>query len=117
MAIVRMQTNDRMSQIVVHGNTVYLAGQVAQDSPGASIEEQTQSILNQVETLLTEAGTTKENILSATIWLTDMADFAAMNSVWDEWLPRGHAPSRACVESAKLAADYFNVEIGIIAAK
>ena len=84
MAILRMQTSDRMSQIVVHGNTVYLAGQVAQDSPGASIEEQTQSILNQIESLLAEAGTTKENILSATIWFTDMVDFAAMNSVWDE---------------------------------
>ena len=67
--------------------------------PAPSIEEQTQSILNQVESLLTEAGTTKENILSATIWLTDMADFAVINSVWDEWLPRdtpqaGHALSR-----------------------
>ena len=117
MAILRMKTNDRMSQIVIHGNTVYLAGQVAQDSPGASIKEQTQSILNQIDSLLSEAGTNKDNMLSATIWLNSMADFDAMNSVWDKWIPRGKAPCRACVESPKLAADHFNVEIGIIAAK
>ncbi|PQM59434.1 MAG: hypothetical protein CML40_07960 [Rhodobacteraceae bacterium] len=117
MTILRMKTNDRMSQIVVHGTTVYLAGQVAQDSPGASIEEQTQSILNQIDLLLSEAGTDKNKILSATIWLNSMTDFDAMNSVWDKWVPSGHAPCRACVESPKLAAGHFNVEIGIIAAK
>ena len=117
MTILRMKTNERMSQIVVHGNTVYLAGQVAQDSPGASIEAQTQSILNQIDSLLSEAGTDKNNILSATIWLNSMADFNAMNSVWDSWVPNGQAPCRACVESPKLAVDHFNVEIGIIAAK
>ena len=117
MAILRMSSSDRMSQIVVHGNTVYLSGQVAQDSPGASIEAQTKSILNQIDGLLSEAGTDKNQILSATIWLTSMADFNAMNSVWDKWVPTGKAPCRACVESPKLAADHFNVEIGIIAAK
>jgi enamine deaminase RidA (YjgF/YER057c/UK114 family) len=117
MAILRKKTNNRMSQIVVHGNTVYLAGQVAQDSPGTSVEEQTQSILNQIDSLLSEAGTNKDNMLSATIWLNSMADFDAMNSVWDKWVPSGKAPCRACVESPKLAADHFNVEIGIIAAK
>ena len=117
MTILRMKTNNRMSQIVVHENTVYLAGQVAQDCPGDAIEKQTQSILDQVDLLLSEAGTQKENILSATIWLNSMADFDAMNSVWDKWVPSGQAPCRACVESPKLAADHFNVEIGIIAAK
>ena len=117
MTILRMKTNERMSQIVVHGNTVYLAGQVAQDSPGASIEEQTQSILNQIDSLLSEAGTDKNKILSATIWLNSMSDFDAMNSVWDKWVPGQEAPCRACIESPKLAADHFNVEISIIAAK
>ena len=117
MAILRMKTNDRMSQIVIHGDTVYLAGQVAQDAPGASIAEQTQSILNQVDSLLSCAETDKTKILSATIWLNSMTDFDAMNSVWDKWIPSENAPCRACVESPKLAADHFNVEIGIIAAK
>ena len=117
MLIRRIKTSDRMSQIVVHGNTVYLSGQVAQNSPGAPIRQQTRSILRQIDSLLIEAGTNKENILSATIWLNSMADFDAMNSEWDKWVPSGQAPCRACVESPKLAADHFNVEIGIIAAK
>jgi enamine deaminase RidA (YjgF/YER057c/UK114 family) len=117
MNITRMKTNNRMSQAVVHGDTVYLAGQVAQDAPGGSIKEQTECILNQIDELLKDAGTSKENILSATIWLNSMDDFSEMNEMWDDWVPENKAPCRACVESPRLAASHFNVEIGIIAAK
>jgi enamine deaminase RidA (YjgF/YER057c/UK114 family) len=117
MSIQRMHTNDRMSQCVVHGDTVYLAGQVAQGAPGASVADQTQAILDQIDSLLAEAGTDKSKALSATIWLNTMDDFAEMNGVWDKWSTGGNAPARACVESPRLAAPQFTVEIGIIAAR
>jgi enamine deaminase RidA (YjgF/YER057c/UK114 family) len=116
MSIQRMQTNQRMSQIVIHGDTVYLAGQVALDKPGASFADQTRNILDRVDALLKEAGTDKTKLLSATIWLSDMRGFGEMNEVWDAWLPANSAPARATVE-AKLATPQFTVEIGIVAAK
>ena len=116
MSIQRMHTNDRMSQCVVHGDTVYLAGQVAQGAPGASVADQTQAILDQIDSLLAEAGTDKSKALSATIWLNTMDDFAEMNAVWDAWVVPGQTPCRAGVESARLAASGFNVEIMVIAA-
>ena len=116
MTIQRLQTNDRMSQIVIHGDTVYLAGQVALSAPGEPAAAQTKAILDQIDGLLAEAGSDKSKVLSATIWLSDIADFEEMNGVWDEWAKGGNAPVRACVES-KLAAPQFTVEIGIIAAK
>ncbi|MFZ1815108.1 MAG: RidA family protein [Rhizobiaceae bacterium] len=115
MSIKRLHTNDRMSQAVIHGNTVYLAGQVALKAPGASVADQTRAILAQIDELLSEAGTDKSKVLSATIWISDMAKFAEMNAIWDEWAKGGNAPARATVE-ARLAAPHFNVEIGIIAA-
>ncbi|MDA1238063.1 MAG: RidA family protein [Proteobacteria bacterium] len=115
MSIKRLHTNNRMSQIVVHDNTVYLAGQVASKAPGQSVSAQTKSILDQIDSLLAEAGTSKKNVLSATIWLCSMDDFAEMNAVWDSWSTGGNAPCRACVESARLASSDFSVEIGIIA--
>lgn len=111
--IKRIQTSDRMSQAVVHGDTVYLAGQVAK---GDSIATQTRAILGQVDALLVEAGSAKSNILSATIWLTSMDSFAEMNGVWDSWVSSGNCPARACVESPRLATSDYQVEIGIIAA-
>ena len=117
MSIERKHTNDRMSQLVIHNDTVYLAGQVAQSAPGASVADQTRAILAQIDALLAEAGTDKSKALSATIWLNSMDDFAEMNGVWDEWSTGGNAPVRACVESPRLAAPQFTVEIGIIAAK
>ncbi|SFJ34604.1 RidA family protein [Jannaschia pohangensis] len=111
--IERHHTNDRMSQIVIHGDTVYLAGQVGE---GDTVAAQTQSCLDQVASLLAEAGSSKDHILQATIWLADMADFAEMNAVWDAWVPKGQAPARATGE-AKLAAPKFRVEIIVIAAK
>lgn len=113
--IKRIKTNKRMSQAVVHGNTVYLAGQVALNAPGKSAAEQTQDIVQAIDGLLAEAGSDKSKLLSATIWLADMADYNEMNSVWDAWVPEGQAPARACVES-KLAAPQFTVEIGVTAA-
>ena len=116
MSIKRLHTNDRMSQVVIHGNTVYLAGQVAQKAPGASVKDQTQAILDQIDALLAEAGTDKSKALSATIWLNSMDDFAEMNAVWDAWSTGGSAPCRACVESPRLASPNFTVEIGLVAA-
>ena len=117
MSITRIQTNQRMSQCVVHGDTVYTAGQVAQTAGGESVTRQTEVILEQIDALLAEAGTDKSKILSATIWINTMDDFAEMNAVWDAWVPQGHAPCRACVESPRLASPDFTVEIGVIAAK
>jgi enamine deaminase RidA (YjgF/YER057c/UK114 family) len=111
-----MQVGARMSQIVIHGDTVYLAGQVALDKPGATVVEQTGNILVRIDRLLAEAGSDKTKLLRATIWLANIDDFEEMNRVWDAWVPEGQAPVRACVES-RLASPDFTVEIGIIAAR
>ena len=114
--IKRLQAGPRMSQAVIHGETVYLAGQVAQNAPGGSVTEQTTDILAAIDRLLAEAGTDKSKLLSATIWLVDIGSFAEMNAVWDRWVVPGATPARACVES-KLAAPQYTVEIGIGAAR
>jgi enamine deaminase RidA (YjgF/YER057c/UK114 family) len=114
MSITRHHTNQRMSQIVIHGDTVYLAGQVAADA-GADISVQTQQVLQKIDTLLAEVGSDKSKILSAQIWIASMGHFAQMNEVWDAWVAEGHAPARACIE-ARLASPDLLVEIGIVAA-
>jgi len=114
MSISRHHTNQRMSQIVIHGDTVYLAGQVASDA-NADISVQTQQVLQKVDALLAAAGSDKSKILSAQIWIASMGHFAQMNEVWDAWVPDGHAPARACIE-ARLASPDLLVEVGIIAA-
>lgn len=116
MNIKRSHSGPRMSQIVVHGTTVYLAGQVAQGAPGASAEAQTRDILNKIDEYLEEAGSHKSKVLAATIWLTDMANFAEMNKVWDAWIDPKNPPARACVQSPALAAPQFTVEIMVTAA-
>ncbi len=116
MSIERKQVGARMSQIVCHGDNVYLAGQVAQDAAGEPAGAQMANILERIDGLLAEAGSDKGKILSATIWLADMRDFDAINEQWDAWVPEGEAPARACVE-AKLAFTKFSVEVGIIAAR
>ena len=103
MTIERIQTATRMSRIVKHNGTVYLCGQVCADAE-QGITEQTQTMLDKVELLLNEAGSSKEHMLSATIYVKSMDYFADMNAVWDAWVPAGHAPARACVE-AKMARD------------
>ena len=112
MTIKRFETGPRMSQAVAHNGTVYTAGQVAK---GATVKEQTTTILKQVDALLAAAGTDKTKILSATIWLVNVASFAEMNSVWDTWVSAGNTPARACVESKLVAPDYL-VEIAVICA-
>lgn len=115
MSITRMETGQRMSRIVIHNNTVYLCGQVAADA-SAGIEEQTQTMLDKVDALLEQAGSDREHILSATLYIRDMKDFAAMNAVWDAWVPEGQAPARACVE-ARMARQELLVEVSVVAAQ
>jgi len=98
----------------MHNGTIYLCGQVAEDAT-KDIQEQTRSMLSRVDGLLAKAGSDREHILSATIYLRDMKDFAAMNEIWDAWVPSGHAPARACVE-ARMARQELLVEISVVAA-
>ncbi|MFT5742398.1 MAG: enamine deaminase RidA (YjgF/YER057c/UK114 family) [Paracoccaceae bacterium] len=112
--ITRLHTGPRMSQAVIHNGTVYLAGQVAAE--GQSVTAQTQGCLDQIDALLAEAGIDKTRILTAQIWMADMADFAEMNAVWDTWVAQGHCPARYAGE-AKLATPGYLVEIIVVAAQ
>ena len=116
MTIQRFEVGPRMSQVVVHGNTVYLAGVVANNAKGKSVTEQTQDILSIIDSHLAKAGTDKSKLLTATIYITDMKTFPEMNAVWDGWVSAGNTPARATVE-AKLAAPQYNLEIMVVAAK
>jgi enamine deaminase RidA (YjgF/YER057c/UK114 family) len=116
MKIERHETGRRMSKAVIHGDTVYLAGIVADSPKGKSVTEQTKDILSQIDGFLALAGTDKTKLLSANIWITDMANFAEMNSVWDSWVSPGNTPARATVE-AKLASPDYKVEIMVVAAR
>ena len=116
MAIERHDIGPRMSKAVVHGNTVYLAGIVADNPKGKSVTEQAKDIVGQIDRLLAKAGSDKTKLLSANIWIADMANFAEMNAVWDTWVSRGHTPARATVE-AKLAAPDYKLEIMVVAAR
>ena len=111
--ITRIECGNRMSMAVVHNGIVYLAGQVGK--PGDNVTDQTREVLTQIDRLLAEAGTDNTRILSAQIWLADMADFAEMNAVWDAWVPQGNCPARATGES-KLATPDYKVEIIVVAA-
>lgn len=110
--IDRLDTNDRMSKIVKHNGVAYLCGQVGN---GPTVAEQTRDCLARIDALLRKAGSSREHMLQAVIWLADMSDFEEMNAVWDNWVPRGHAPARACGE-AKLARSDLKVEIIVTAA-
>ena len=116
MSIQRLETGPRMSQVVVHGNTVYLAGVVANNAAGESVTKQTQDILATIDSHLAKAGSDKSKLLTATIYLPDMASYAEMNAVWDSWVSPGNTPARATVE-AKLASPKYGVEIMVIAAR
>jgi len=115
VSIKRIQVGDRMSQVVIYNNTVYTAGVVALTAPGESVEAQTKDIVERIDGLLAEAGTDKSKLLTATIWLSDIATFDEMNKIWDAWVSPGNTPGRACVQS-KLAAPQFTVEIQVTAA-
>ena len=116
MTIQRFETGPRMSQAVVHGDTVYLAGVVAKTTAGESVAKQTQEVLSIIDGHLAKAGSDKSKLLSATIYLPDMKNFAEMNAVWVGWVSAGNTPARATVE-AKLAAPQYGVEIMVIAAR
>ena len=116
MTIQRFDTGPRMSQAVVHGDTVSLAGVVAKTAAGESVAKQTQEVLSIIDGHLAKAGSDKSKLLSATIYLPDMKTFPEMNAVWDGWVSAGNTPARATVE-AKLAAAQYTVEIMVTAAK
>ncbi|SDI00280.1 RidA family protein [Lutimaribacter saemankumensis] len=110
--IERIETGQRMSKIVKHNGVAYLCGQVGD---GDSVTAQTQDCLARVDALLEQAGSSRDRMLQAIVWLADMNDFAEMNAVWDAWVPAGHAPARACGE-AKLAHPDLKVEVIVTAA-
>jgi enamine deaminase RidA (YjgF/YER057c/UK114 family) len=116
MTIQRFEVGPRMSQAVVHGDTVFLAGVVANAAAGESVTTQTQEVLSIIDGHLAKAGSDKSKLLTATIYLTDITTFAEMNAVWDGWVSAGNTPARATVE-AKLAAPRYNVEIMVTAAR
>lgn len=114
--IERKETKQRMSRIVKNNGTIYLCGQVCADAT-KDITEQTQTMLDKVDALLLDAGSDREHMLTATIYVKSMTEhFAAMNAVWDAWIPQGYAPARACVE-ASMAREALLVEISVIAAE
>ena len=115
MPVQRLHTEKRYSEIVIHNRTVYLAGQLADDYAG-DIAEQTRQTLANIDRLLAEAGSDKAHILSLTIYLKDMADYAGLNEVYDAWVAEGAAPARACVE-AKLYDPRVLVEMMVVAAQ
>jgi enamine deaminase RidA (YjgF/YER057c/UK114 family) len=114
MSIRRINPGPRMSAAVVHGNTVYLAGQVATKTAGGTVTEQTTEILQQIDDLLKEAGTDKSKLLSASIFIVDLATFPEMNAVWDGWVSPGNTPCRTTIE-AKLASPKYAIEITVVA--
>ncbi len=111
--IQRQYSNQRMSKVVIHNDTVYLCGQVG--VRGTSVAEQTEEALKRVESLLIEAGSDRKHVLQSIVWLSDMKDFEEMNGVWDQWFEEGYAPARACGE-AKLASPELKVELIVTAA-
>jgi len=115
MTITRHNAGPRMSQAVVHGDTVYLAGQVASD-PSAGVKGQTEQVLKKIDAALSSAGSNKSKLLSATVWLANMGTYDEMNAAWDAWVDPANTPARATVE-ARLAAPKYLVEIAIVAAR
>ena len=115
MSIERYEAGPRMSAVTAYGDLVFLAGQVADDT-SLDTAGQTREVLAEIDRLLELAGSDKTKILKANIWLADMADFAAMNAVWDAWVVPGHTPARATVES-RLAGPQYRVEIMVTAVR
>lgn len=114
MSIRRIEPNKRLSAAVVHGNIVYISGQVP-DTPHADVPTQTREILAKIDRLLREAGSDKSRLLNASVWLADIMTFNDMNGAWEAWLPPGAAPARATVE-ARIANPAYRVEIAVVAA-
>ena len=114
MSIQRLNVGKRLSEVVIHGNTIYLAGEVPDDTT-KDITGQTEEVLAKIDSLLAKAGSDKSKLLSAQIFLPDMKDFAGMNVAWEKWVVPGQTPARATIE-AKLANPAYKVEIMCIAA-
>ena len=114
MTITRIDRGPRMSEAVIHGDTIYLAGQIG--APGENVTAQTRAVLAEIDALLERTGSSKNHMLMAQIWLADMNDFAEMNAVWDAWIADAEAPARATGE-AKLASPDYKVEIIVTAAR
>lgn len=114
MTIQRFDVGARLSEMAVYGGVCYLAGQVAADA-AQDIRGQTHQVLAAIDALLAHAGSDKSRLLMCQIFLADLADFAAMNEVWEAWLPAGHAPPRATV-LAQLAKPQWKVEMVVTAA-
>ncbi|MGI8527742.1 MAG: RidA family protein [Pseudolabrys sp.] len=112
--IKRFQAGPRMSQVVVHGKTVYISGQVADDRKG-SLERQTEQVLSKIDALLTAAGTDKSKLLAVNVLLPNIMDFDAMNKLYDQWIDKANPPARACLE-ARLADPDLRIEITAVAA-
>lgn len=112
--IERFDVGPRMSEMAVHNGVVYLAGQVAGDA-SQDIAGQTLQVLAAIDALLARAGSDKSKILRAQIFIADLAEFAAMNAVWEAWVVPGHTPPRATVE-ARLANPEWRIEIVVTAA-
>ncbi|AMP00634.1 endoribonuclease L-PSP family protein [Collimonas arenae] len=115
MTIQRLHVGKRLSEVAIHNGTIYLAGQLAEDTT-QNIEGQTRETLGHIDRLLAEAGSDKHHILSCQIYLADIKDFDGMNVVWDEWVAAGNSPPRATVE-AKLARSEILIEIVVVAAQ
>jgi enamine deaminase RidA (YjgF/YER057c/UK114 family) len=116
VTINRIDVGARLSKVVIHGDTVYLAGLTADKTAGQSVGAQTQEILATIDGLLAKGGTDKSKLLQATIWLQDIRTVDEMNKVWDAWVPQGCAPARACIE-ARLQSPAKMVEIRVTAAR
>ena len=113
--IQRQHSNARMSKIVQHGGLIFLCGQTSNGSAVTGIEDQTREVLRRIDTLLAEAGSDRGRLLSATIYLKQMQDFAAMNAAWEAWVPSGAAPARTTVQADLASADLM-IEITVVAA-
>jgi enamine deaminase RidA (YjgF/YER057c/UK114 family) len=112
--VQRFDVGTRLSEMAVHNGVCYLAGQVAPDAT-QDISGQTRQVLGSIDALLARAGTHKGKLLLCQIFIADLADFPAMNAVWEAWLPAGHAPPRATVQAA-LAKPEWRVEMVVTAA-
>ena len=114
MEIIRKEVSEKMSRIVIFNNVIYLCGQVG-DKEISCVKEQADIMLRKVENLLESAGSSKDNILAATIYLKNMNDFDAFNEVWNAWLTPGYAPARTCVQAA-MSSEKYLIEISVTAA-
>ncbi len=113
MSIQRFDTNRRRSRMVIHNGTCHISGQFS--DAGGDIAAQTRETLAKIDALLDRAGTTREHLLTAQVWLADLADFDAMNEVWNAWVPEGHAPTRCCC-AVQLADPEMRIEVVVSAA-